>query len=284
MKYADDKGKPGAKLTPAQKKKLAQQFTGYDISHDMVRLSLVNMYLHNLPEPKIFEYDALTSEDKWGERAECILANPPFMSPKGGIRPHKKFAINATRSEVLFADYMLEHLTTGGRAGFIVPEGIIFQSGTAYKQLRKMLVDEGYLWAVVSLPAGVFQPYSGVKTSILLIDRNLAKQNENILFLKIENDGFDLGAQRRAIEKNDLPGALELIYKYKEPIMSFPRTRESRPRPKYCKTWIPAFAGMTIQVHSSLCRKRKLPPPAITIFRWIGIGKTQSVSSNSGRW
>jgi type I restriction enzyme M protein len=194
MKYADDKGKPGAKLTPAQKKKLAQQFTGYDISHDMVRLSLVNMYLHNLPEPKIYEYDALTSEDKWGERAECILANPPFMSPKGGIRPHKKFAINATRSEVLFADYMLEHLTTGGRAGFIVPEGIIFQSGTAYKQLRKMLVDDGYLWAVVSLPAGVFQPYSGVKTSILLIDRNLAKQNENILFLKIENDGYDLGA------------------------------------------------------------------------------------------
>ncbi len=215
MKYADDKGKPGAKLTPAQKKKLAQQFTGYDISHDMVRLSLVNMYLHNLPEPKIYEYDALTSEDKWGERAECILANPPFMSPKGGIRPHKKFAINATRSEVLFADYMLEHLTTGGRAGFIVPEGIIFQSGTAYKALRKMLVEDGYLWAVVSLPAGVFQPYSGVKTSILLIDRNLAKQNENILFLKIENDGFDLGAQRRAIEKNDLPGALDLINEYK---------------------------------------------------------------------
>ena len=99
---------------------------------------------------------------------------------------------------------MAEHLTPNGRAGIIVPEGIIFRSQTAYAQLRKMLVED-YLVAVVSLPAGVFNPYSGVKTSILILDKSIAKVSDSITFFKVENDGFGLGAQRRSIEKNDLP-------------------------------------------------------------------------------
>lgn len=142
-----------------------------------------------------------------------ILANPPFITPKGGIKPHKRFSVQSNRSEVLFVDYIAEHLTPTGRAAVIVPEGIIFQSANTYKQLRKMLV-ENYLYAVVSLPAGVFNPYSGVKTSILLMDKQLAKKTDSILFVKIENDGFDLGAQRREIEKNDLPDALNVIKEY----------------------------------------------------------------------
>ena len=191
-------------LTPDDKGRLAANFKGYDISPDMVRLSLVNMYLHGFTDPHIFEYDTLTSEERWNEYADVILANPPFMSPKGGIRPHNRFSVKAKRSEVLFVDYMAEHLMPSGRAGIIVPEGIIFQSQIAYKQLRKMLVEE-YLVAVVSLPAGVFNPYSGVKTSILIFDESLAKKADCIAFFKVENDGFNLGAQRRAIDKNDLP-------------------------------------------------------------------------------
>ena len=110
-------------LTPDDMGRLASNFKGYDISPDMVRLSLVNMYLHKLVDPHIFEYDTLTSEDRWDEYADVILANPPFMSPKGGIRPHNRFSIKAKRSEVLFVDYMAEHLTPSGRAGIIVPEG-----------------------------------------------------------------------------------------------------------------------------------------------------------------
>jgi len=204
----------GDQLTPDEKTKLMQHFVGYDISPDMVRLSLVNMYLHSFPNPNVFEYDTLTSEERWDETFDVIMANPPFMSPKGGIRPHKRFSTQANRSEVLFVDYIAEHLNTHGRAGVIVPEGIIFQSGNAYKALRKMLVEK-YLFAVVSLPAGVFQPYSGVKTSILLMDRQLAKSADSILFVKVENDGFDLGAQRRAIEKNDLTEALCILQKFK---------------------------------------------------------------------
>ncbi len=207
----DDEG--NSTLTPDERGKLAANFKGYDISPDMVRLSLVNLYLHGFVEPHIFEYDTLTSEDRWNEYADVILANPPFMSPKGGIRPHSRFSVKSKRSEVLFVDYMAEHLTPAGRAGIIVPEGIIFQSQNAYKQLRKMLV-ENYLVAVVSLPAGVFQPYSGVKTSILLLDRALAKKTDRVAFFKVENDGFDLGAQRREIAENDLPQTEQAVKEY----------------------------------------------------------------------
>ncbi|MDH4187813.1 MAG: N-6 DNA methylase, partial [Nitrospira sp.] len=185
-------------LTPDEKGQLAKNFKGYDISPDMVRLSLVNLYLHGFTDPHIYEYDCLTSQDRWNEYADVILANPPFMSPKGGIKPHNRFSVQSKRSEVLFVDYMAEHLTPTGRAGIIVPEGIIFQSQTAYTQLRKMLVEE-YLVAVVSLPAGVFNPYSGVKTSILILDKSLAKNTNTLAFFKIEKDGYGLGAQRRQL-------------------------------------------------------------------------------------
>jgi type I restriction enzyme M protein len=143
----------GDLLTTDDRRRLAGNFTGYDISPDMVRLSLVNMYLHGFANPQIHEYDTLTSLDRWNEYADVILANPPFMSPKGGIRPHNRFSIKSSRSEVLFVDYMAEHLTPTGRAGIIVPEGIIFQSGTAYKDLRKLLV-ENYLVASCPCPQG----------------------------------------------------------------------------------------------------------------------------------
>ena len=201
---ANTDAKGHSTLTPDDKGRLAQNFKGYDISPDMVRLSLVNLYLHGFADPHIIEYDTLTSLDRWNEYADVILANPPFMSPKGGIKPHNRFSVQSKRSEVLFVDYMAEHLTPSGRAGIIVPEGVIFQSQTAYTQLRKMLVEK-YLVAVISLPAGVFNPYSGVKTSILILDKSLARQSDSIAFFKVENDGFGLGAQRRAIDKNDLP-------------------------------------------------------------------------------
>lgn len=205
----------GDLLTPDDRKKLINNFVGYDISSEMVRLSLVNLYLHGFTAPKIFEYDTLTSVDRWGDYFDIILANPPFMTPKGGIRPHKKFAMQANRSEVLFVDYIMEHINpTTGRAAVIVPEGIIFQSATAYKALRKLLVDKNFLYGVVSLPAGIFQPYSGVKTSILLIDKTLAKKTDKVLFVKVDNDGFALGAQRKELSTSDLPEAANLIRQY----------------------------------------------------------------------
>lgn len=217
QKFAQDSKQP---LTPKERTTLTENIQGYDISPDMVKLALVNMYLHKFKNPKIYEYDTLTQDTRWENYFDCILANPPFMTPKGGIQPHNKFRVKANRSEVLFVDYIMEHLNSTGRAGVIVPEGIVFQSANAYKELRKKLVDENYLYAVVSLPSGIFQPYSGVKTSILFMDKQLAKKTDKVLFVEIQNDGFDLGAQRRPIDKNDLPKALEIINKWQNAINS----------------------------------------------------------------
>jgi type I restriction enzyme M protein len=217
---ANMRNTPGDMLTPDERKRLMQNFVGYDISPDMVRLSLVNMYLHGFPDPHIYEYDTLTSEDRWNESFDVVMANPPFMSPKGGIKPHKKFSLQANRSEVLFVDYIAEHINpVSGRAGVIVPEGIIFQSATAYKSLRKILVEKAFLYTVVSLPAGVFNPYSGVKTSILFFDKTLAAKSNEILFVKITDDGFGLGAQRKELKTSDLPDALNVILDFQKAIL-----------------------------------------------------------------
>ncbi len=206
----DDPNKKEIPLTPEQKKVLTNNFIGYDISPEMVRLSRVNMYLHNFKDPQIVAYNTLADEERWNDKFDVILANPPFMSPKGAGKPHSKFSVQSSRSEVLFVDYIMNHLRPKGRAGIIVPEGIIFQSGKSHKELRKNLMNDG-LFAVVSLPSGVFNPYAGVKTSILLFDNELAKQSSDILFIKVLNDGFDLGAQRRPNDRNDLPHASKIL-------------------------------------------------------------------------
>jgi type I restriction enzyme M protein len=206
----DDPTKREKPLTPDERKKLMSNLQGYDIDPTMVRIAQVNMYLHQFKNPQIFQYDSLTSEERWNDKYDVILANPPFMSPKGGIKPHNKFGVASNRAEVLFVDYIINHLKPKGRAGIVVPEGVIFQSGKAYKELRKNLVENGLL-AVVSLPGGVFQPYSGVKTSILFFDNELAKQKSEIAFVKISADGFDLGASKRVVSNNDLPNALNSL-------------------------------------------------------------------------
>jgi type I restriction enzyme M protein len=228
IRAANTSKRLGDGLKPADKTRLMDNVVGYDISPDMVRLSLVNLYLHGFARPRIYEYDSLTSIAHWDEHFDVIMANPPFMSPKGGIRPHKKFSVESSRSEVLFVDYIAEHLLPGGRAGVIVPEGIIFQSQGAYKQLRKMLVED-CLVAVVSLPAGVFNPYSGVKTSILFLDKALAKRATTIAFFKVENDGFGLGAQRREGGKNDLPQVKAEVGEYLRRLRAGEAVEDLRP-------------------------------------------------------
>ena len=210
----DEQGK--STLVADDMTRMTKNFAGYDISPDMVRLSRVNLYLHGFTAPNISEYDTLTSLEKWDDNFDVIFSNPPFMTPKGGITPHNRYQVSAKRAEVLFVDYIAEHLNPTGRAAIIVPEGIVFQSQTAYKNLRKMLVDGNYLYGVISLPAGVFNPYSGVKTSILLIDRTLAKERDSILFVKLNNDGFDLGAQRREIKGSEIPDVVNIFKNYRK--------------------------------------------------------------------
>ena len=173
----------GDSLNSKEWKSLFKNIVGYDISPDMVKLSSVNLFLHHFKEPKISTYDTLSLDTKWGEKYDVILANPPFMTPRGGIIPHNKFSVKANRAEVLFVSYIMDHLEKNGRAGIIVPEGIIFKSDNSYKELRRSLLDK-YLWAVVSLPAGVFKPYSGVKTSILFLDRKRYEETDEVFICR----------------------------------------------------------------------------------------------------
>ena len=204
----------GTILSTPDLTRLADNLKGYDISPEVTKLAMANMYLHTQDKsPNIANYDTLTSTDHWNEYADVMLANPPFMTPKGGIKPHARFRVTAKKAEVLFVDYIASHLNEHGRAGIIVPEGIIFQSKKAYRQLRSLLLDES-LVAVISLPGGVFNPYSGVKTSILILDKVSAPKIDFVAFFKVESDGYDLGTQRRPIGKDDLPAVTDEINEY----------------------------------------------------------------------
>lgn len=203
-----------SKLTFDEKNKILRNINGYDIAPSMVKISEMNLFLHGASEPKIFEYDTLTSDDKWGDKYECILANPPFMTPKGGIVPHNKFSVKSSKSEILFVDYIANHLTSQGKAGIIVPDGVVFKQDKAFVNVRKDLL-ENSLWGVVSLPSGIFQPYAGVSTYILLLDKKISKERDSIIFVELKNDGYSLTTQRKPISGNEIPQLSKEILDYK---------------------------------------------------------------------
>ena len=204
---------------PQAKNKIAElspKFVGYDISPNMVQLALVNLYLHQFPDPKIFEYDTLTYEDHRGEKFDCILANPPFMTPKGWIQPHNRFSVQSKKAEVLFVDYIIEHLKQNWKWWVIVPDWVVWTKWQTYNTIRKNLLDN-WLWCVVSLHQSVFKPYAWAKTSILFFDKRF-KNNDKVLFTRMENDWYSLWEQRIEINKNDIPELKKLMTHFKTSI------------------------------------------------------------------
>ncbi len=188
---------------------LAKNFTGYDISPDMVRLSLVNMYLHGFADPHIYEYDTLTSQDRWNEYADVILANPPFMSPKAASGRTTVSRCKAKRSEVFFVDYIAEHLTPTAAPASSCLKALSSRARTPTWSFA------GCWWKNYLVPSSPCQPACSIRTLAsrprFLFSTRRWRSNNHIAFFKIENDGFDLGAQRRLVEKNDLPLALSEI-------------------------------------------------------------------------
>lgn len=175
----------------------------------MTRIARVNMFLHGFKSPNIIEHDTLSSEDYWDDRYNVIIANPPFMTPKGGIVPHKKFGITSKKAELLFVDYIASHLKPGGRAAVIVPDGVLFGSSSAHKSLRKELIDNQKLVAVISMPSGVFKPYAGVSTAILVFTKTNAGGTDKVWFYDMKADGFSLDDKRAAVKENDIPDILD---------------------------------------------------------------------------
>lgn len=201
---------------------------GTDVSRQMLRISMMNLVLHGIRHARLKRANALSemgglTEDDLRRKYKVILSNPPFAGqlPKDSIRTD--LPTNSKKSELLFLSMMLQHLAPGGRCAVVVPEGLLFGSTNAHVDLRKKLLSEFDLMAVVSLPAGVFKPYSGVKTAVLVFRKpasDEAKRLDKVWFYEIHNDGYDPdkvsgGGRVETPEKNDIPDLLKEWKTYK---------------------------------------------------------------------
>ena len=213
----------GDGLSRAEVRRLHEAtFYGADVDPQMVRLATMNLTLRGLDRVRILRRDALTRSLDRAAKAElgmpaqgfdAILANPPFSGRLDRDRIVEDVKVGRTaQTELLFLQYMLNHLKEGGRCGVVVPEGVLFGSTGAHRELRRRLVENNTVEAVLSLPGGVFNPYSGVKTSVLVFRKGGA--TGGVMFLHADNDGFKLDANHdQPIEEDDLPG---LIAAYRE--------------------------------------------------------------------
>lgn len=196
-----------AALTPENQKRLDDSLIGYDIDSTMVRLGLMNLMMHGIDDPQIDYQDTLSKGFNEESCYDIIMANPPFTGSidKGDINENLQVA--TTKSELLFVENIYRLLIKGGTAGVIIPQGVLFGSGKAFKDLRKILVERCQLKAVISMPSGVFKPYAGVSTAILLFTKVWdAKEEvttpatERVWFYDMHSDGYTLDDKRSKLD------------------------------------------------------------------------------------
>jgi len=183
-------------------------FHGYDFDPTMLRIGSMNMLLHGVENPDIRYKDSLAeSEEDDAERYSLILANPPFAGSLDYESTAKDLQqiVKTKKTELLFLALFLRLLQTGGRAAVIVPDGVLFGSSKAHKELRRILVEDQKLDAIISMPSGVFKPYAGVSTAILLFTRTDSGGTDDVWFYRMEADGYSLDDKRSSIDDNDIP-------------------------------------------------------------------------------
>jgi type I restriction enzyme M protein len=199
--------------TPQARKHFHENtFTGYDFDSTMLRIGSMNMMLHGVENPDIRYGDSLAETGKeLEERFSLVLANPPFAGSLDYESTAKELlqTVKTKKTELLFLALFLRLLRIGGRAGVIVPDGVLFGSSNAHKSLRTMLVEEQKLQGVISMPSGVFKPYSGVSTAILLFTKTNAGGTDNVWFYDMRADGYSLDDKRTPQpDQNDIPDIL----------------------------------------------------------------------------
>lgn len=217
------KGKPdGSLLKPAQWKFLEEQaFTGFDNDSNMVKLAILNLYLHRMEKAHVELHNPLTQHGPRsggsypGQQFDIILANPPFAGKvqDESILEDLNSGLNTRATELLFLKWFIDHLAPGGRAGVIVPNGVLFGSNKSCKKVREILLSQFDLQAVISFPSGVFKPYSGVGTAALIFEKpaNVLKgewATKSVWFYDLSADGFTLDDKRACSNSNDIPDVL----------------------------------------------------------------------------
>lgn len=199
------RGLLGDKLTDERQWKQLREktFFGYDFDTTMVRIGLMNLMLHGIDHPNIDYKDTLSKKYEEKNRYDVVMANPPFKGSIDKSDINEDLSINTTKTELLFVNRIVNMLRIGGRAGVIVPDGVLFGSSNAHRSLRKILIEDCELQGVISMPSGVFKPYAGVSTAILIFVKG--GNTENVWFYDMQADGYSLDDKRSKIEDNDIP-------------------------------------------------------------------------------
>ena len=200
---------------------------GFDTDFTMLRIGAMNLMLHGVDNPDIQYRDSLSTDNTDANRYTLCLANPPFTGSLDYEAVSKSLlAITKTKkTELLFVSLFIRMLQMGGRCASIVPEGVLFGNSTAHKALRKELVDNQRLQAVISMPSGVFQPYSGVSTAVLVFTKTNAGGTDKVWFYDMQADGYSLDQRRSEVEENDIP---DIISRYEHLKDEESRTRKDK--------------------------------------------------------
>ena len=182
-------------------------FTGFDTDRTMLRISAMNLMLHSIGNPNIDYKDSVSKQNELSEKFTMILANPPFKGTVDAesIHDNLKSVTNTKKTELLFLALFLQMLKKGGQCACIVPDGVLFGSSKAHQSIRKEIVENHQLRAVISMPSGVFKPYAGVSTAVLVFTKTGAGGTDKIWFYDMQADGFSLDDKRAAVPDNDIP-------------------------------------------------------------------------------
>ena len=194
----------------------AKTFTGYDTDYTMLRISAMNLMLHSITNPDIDYKDRVSKQNNVSNKYTVCLANPPFKGTVDAesINDNLKAVTNTKKTELLFLALFLRLLQKGGRCACIVPDGVLFGSSKAHKSIRKELIENHQLKAVISMPSGVFKPYAGVSTAVLVFVKTEAGGTDNVWFYDMKADGFSLDDKRSKIAENDIP---DIIARFRNP-------------------------------------------------------------------
>ncbi len=192
----------------------SKTFTGYDTDETMCRLSCMNLMLHSVRNPHLQKQDSVSKDFEAHDLYDLCLANPPFKGTinEENVSPTLSSITNTKKTELLFVALLIRLLRIGGRCACIVPDGVLFGSSKAHKSLRKELVDNQLLEAVISMPSGVFKPYAGVSTAILVFTKTSGTSGEKVWFYDMKADGFSLDDKRTPVSENDIPDIIERFH------------------------------------------------------------------------
>lgn len=212
---------------------LNHMFHGYDMDRTMLRIGAMNMMAHGIDNPCIEYKDSLSDQNEDKNKYSLVLANPPF---KGSldydiVSPDLLKICKTKKTELLFVTLFLRMMKIGGRCACIVPDGVLFGSSKAHKSIRKEIVENNRLEAVISMPSGVFKPYAGVSTAILIFTKTEAGGTDHVWFYDMQNDGLSLDDKRSPIEENDIPDIIERFH-HLDAEMERKRTEQSFMVPK----------------------------------------------------